>query len=105
MKKNRRETDAKGYQSDEPRLVLCQLTGLEFNLRFKEMLIRGVLSDGSGSDEEVHIMLSQADVEVLASFVAGCQIRLRQFKGGPSLDELPSSIDGTAKDRADWDRT
>lgn len=105
MKKNRLGTDAKGYRSDQPRLVLCRLTGLEFNRRFKDMLIRGVLSDGSGSDEEVHIMLSQADVEVLASFVASCQVRLRQFKGGPSLDVLPASIGGTARDRADLDRT
>ena len=104
MTMNTLRPDEKGYHFDHARLVMCRLAGLEFSPRFKDMLLHGFLADGSGHDEEVHIMLAPADVEVLASFLAGCQVRLREFSGGPIFDGPVGSVDVAATSGTDNDR-
>lgn len=94
-----------GRMFDHARLVLCRIDGLEFSHRFKDMLIHGVLCDGSGCNEEVHIMLAAADVEALVSFLASCQVRSIEVIDSSCVVESAASVVAAAGERSEIGRT
>ena len=105
MTMNTLRREEKGRVFDHARLVLCRIDGFEFSHRFKDMLIHGVLCDGSGSNEEVHIMLAAADVEALVGFVASCQDRSIEVIDASGVVEPAASVGAAAGDRTEVDRT
>jgi hypothetical protein len=105
MTMNTLRREEKGRVFDHARLVLCRIDGFEFSRRFKDLLIHGVLRDGSGWNEEVHIMLAAADVEALVSFLAGCQVRSMEVIDASGVVEPAASVGSAAGDRTEVDRT
>jgi hypothetical protein len=95
----------KGYVFDHSRLVLCEVGNLEFSHRFKDLLVHGVLRDGSGHNEEVHIMFAAVDVEALSSFLATCRDRSVEIIDPTSLDVAQDSVASNAEDEFGPGRT
>lgn len=97
--------DEKGYVFDDTRLFLCKVGNFEFSHRFQDLLIHAVLSDGSGHNEEAHIMFAAADLAALERFLATCRHRSLEIIDPTPLDIAPDPVGSNASDELGPDRT
>ncbi len=97
-------SDEKGRVFDHAQLVLCKVVNLEFSRRFRDLLIHAVLRDGSGRNEEAHLMLAAADVEALESFLAVCRDRSVEITNPTPIDVAPDPVGASAEFEVGPDR-
>jgi hypothetical protein len=97
--------DEKGYVFDDSRLFLCKVGSLEFSHRFQDLLIHAVLLDGSGRNEEAHIMFAAADLAALERFLATCRDQSVEIIDPAPLDATPGPVSSNAGDELGPDRT
>lgn len=95
----------KGYVFDDTRLFLCKVGNLEFSHRFQDLLIHAVLCDGSGHNEEAHIMFAAADLAALERFLATCRDRSVEIIDLTPLEVAPDPVGSAAKDEVGPGRT